>query len=120
MSAQPIERPPVDIAARCAAMSDNRIAVEILLGYTALPHPVIVPTPERVHVTVADVDDLAVWLHERGGEVHVSPEFEGSRLYVLHTRTDEDRNGSSVEIWVSCSVPSSASVLHEITAAVAA
>lgn len=101
-------------------MSDNRIAVEILLDYTALPHPVVVPTPERVHVTVADVDDLALWLHERGGTVRVSPEFDGCQQYVLHTRTDEDRNGASVEVWVSCSVPSYTSVLHEVTAAVAA
>lgn len=118
--AQPIEIPLGDIGAMCAAMSDNRIAVEILFDYTSLPHPSVVATPERVHVMVADPDDLGVWLYERGGEVHVSPEFEDCRQYVLHTRTDEDRNGASVEIWVSCSVPSHAAVMHEITDAVVA
>lgn len=99
---------------------DNQIAVNGLFSYADLPHPVVEAAPERVYVTVADVDDLAGWLHERGGSVHVGPEFEGYRPYVLHTWTDARSDGFQVEIRVSCSVPVAADVLPEVRAAVTA
>ena len=115
---------PVPLAAvpagrRFEATSDNRIAVEALIDSTELPAPVIVPSPDRVHVTVADIDDLAEWVLSRGGRTLVSREFEGVRTYVLITHTDRRADGSRVEVRVSCAVPEGAAVMPEIAAAVA-
>lgn len=115
-----IPTPPQTAVERLAAQSDNRFAVEWMVDYLDLPHPVVVPTHERVYVTVADADDLLPWLYERGGRVHVAPAFEGFKTYVLHTRTDPRSDGSTVEVWVSCSVHEDASVYGDILAAVAA
>ncbi|WP_037837929.1 hypothetical protein [Streptomyces sp. NRRL S-337] len=97
----------------------NAREVECLLNYTSLPHPVIEPHHEYVHVMVADIDDLGEWLYERGGEVRIGPEFMGVRPYILVTHTDEARDGSRVEIRVTCAVPLDAAVMSEIAAAVA-
>ncbi|MEV7470447.1 hypothetical protein AB0O20_28680 [Streptomyces kronopolitis] len=96
----------------------NAREVEILLNYTAVPHPVIEATPEFVSVVVADIDDLGAWLYERGGEVRIGPEFMGVRPYILVTYTDVARDGSRVEIRVTCAVPVDAGVMPEIVAAV--
>ncbi|MFI9079175.1 hypothetical protein ACIGW8_22345 [Streptomyces sioyaensis] len=115
----PVPLHTVPAGRRYEATSDNRIAVESLLDATSLPAPVIVPGPDRVHVTVADIDDLAEWVLARGGRVLVSPQFEGVRTYVLITYTDQRADGSRVEVRVSCAVPEGAAVMPEISAAVA-
>jgi hypothetical protein len=107
-----------DFLARDRAICDNRTAVQPLLDSSDLPRLVVLPLPERVHITVADVDDIGRWMHERGGTLHVSGEFEGVQSWVLTTCTDRRADGSVVEIRVSCSVPVDASVLPEVRAAV--
>jgi hypothetical protein len=115
---RPVPLSAVPTARRFEALSDNRIAVESLLDSTDLPAPVVVPSPDRVHVTVADIDDLAEWVLARGGRVLVSVPFEGVRTYVLITHTDRRADGSRVEVRVSCAVPEGAAVMPEIAAAV--
>ncbi|MEV8477841.1 hypothetical protein [Streptomyces sp. NPDC051173] len=115
MSTQPIERPPTN---RWAAISDNTLAVNVLLGSTGLPAPTVIPLPEAVHVSVADVDDLGLWLAERGGEIHVSPAFEGVQLWTLHTTTPERADGSSVSVLVSAAAPADQMIRHDILTAV--
>ncbi|MEU5426926.1 hypothetical protein AB0H73_15160 [Streptomyces olivoreticuli] len=115
MSIQPIERPPAN---RWAAISDNMLAVNVLLGSTDLPAPTVIPLPGAVHVSVADVDDLGLWLAERGGEIHISPPFEGVQLWMLHTRTPERADGSSVSVLVSAASPADQLVRHDILTAV--
>lgn len=115
-----IPEPPQTWAERYQMQLTNRQAVNSMCDYLNLPHPVIVETHERVYVTVADAGDLLPWLYERGGVVHVAPAFEGFKTYVLHTRTDARGDGSTVEVWVSCSVPADAQVMGELAQAVAA
>ncbi|MFI5525036.1 hypothetical protein [Streptomyces platensis] len=115
----PVPLSAVPAGRRFEATSDNRIAVEALIDSTRLMAPVLVPSPDRVHVTVADIDDLAEWMLFRGGRVLVSREFEGVRTYVLITHTDRRADGSRVEVRVSCAVPEGAAVMPEIAAAVA-
>jgi hypothetical protein len=93
-----------DFAVRMERISDNRIAVEFMVGEHSLPGS-LVATPELVNVTVADINDLARWMGTRGGESRVSPPFEGVRLYVLDTYTDARSDGSRVLVRVSCAVP---------------
>jgi hypothetical protein len=98
----------------------NEAEVEFLLDHTRLPAPVITGRPEAVHVMVADVDDLGQWLTERGGEIHVSPPFEGVQLWMLHTTTEPRSDGSCVRVLVSAPVPAGEAVMQCIRAAVAA
>jgi hypothetical protein len=89
------EAPLPDVTmARVIAQQSNARAVDLLLNYTNLPAPVRIPRPESVHVMVADVDDLGEWLRELGGDIHVSPEFEGVELWTLHTQTEPREDGS--------------------------
>ncbi|MEV5140313.1 hypothetical protein AB0K71_06110 [Streptomyces syringium] len=121
MSTQPIEclgHDPDWIMHLVRTQEANGRAVEILLDYTPVPAPVIIARPEAVYVMVTAMDDLGQWLYERGGEVHVSPAFEGMRVWTLHTHTDAARDGSRVAIRVSVAVPDGEPVMHEIAAAV--
>ncbi|MFH9248181.1 hypothetical protein ACH4LK_22465 [Streptomyces lydicus] len=115
----PVPLAAVPTARRFEALSDNRIAVEALIDSTGLPAPVVVPFSERVHVAVADIDDVAEWVLARGGRVLVARPFEGVQTYVLITHTDQRADGSRVEVRVSCAVPEGAAVMPEISAAVA-
>jgi hypothetical protein len=100
--------------------SDNRVAVEALLGYTQLPAPTVVARPDVVFVTVADVNDLERWLSCLGGVIHVSEAaIEGLQLWTLHTQTPERRGGSRVAIRVSAVVVVGQAVLSEVKRAVA-
>jgi hypothetical protein len=110
-------RPP---ATSWGAISDNRLAVEAMLDSLPLPCPTLIARPEAVYVTVADVDDLGVWLRERGGDIHVSPAFEGVELWTLHTETTKRADGPPVAVWVSVPVLAGESVMEEIRAAVKA
>ncbi|MEU6279789.1 hypothetical protein [Streptomyces sp. NPDC047028] len=109
--------PPVS---ELAQTSDNRIAVEVMLDYLALPAPSVTARPDAVYVSVADVDDLGAWLTARGGRVHVHPAGDGVELWTLLTSSPERADGSSVPIRVSAPVPAGEVVLGYIVAAVAA
>ncbi|MGJ5895113.1 hypothetical protein ACSCBZ_24635 [Streptomyces niveiscabiei] len=103
-----------------AQSSDNRIAVEAMLGYLPLPAPTLIARPEAVFVTVADVDDLGEWLAALGGTVHRSSAADGLELWTLLTSTPERSDGSSVAVRVSVPVPMGEPVMDEVRAAVAA
>jgi hypothetical protein len=134
MSASPIEMPgrsvlvltlpeaPLPDAEKARALAQNRNAftVDCLIDRTGLPAPVRIPRPEWVHVMVVDVDDLGVWLRELGGEIHVSPAFEGVELWTLHTATepDEDEDVRPAAVRVSVPVPMGELVMDWIRAAV--
>ena len=91
--------------ARVLALNRNAFTVDCLIDRTGLPGPVRIPRPEWVHVMVADVDDLGMWLRELGGEIHVSPEFEGVELWTLHTATEADVEAGERPALVHVSVP---------------
>lgn len=97
----------------------NAFTVDCLIDGTNLPAPVRIPRAESVHVVVADVDDLGEWLRALGGEIHVSPEFEGVELWTLHASTEPREDGSSTLVLVSVPVPSGELVMDWIRAAVA-
>lgn len=103
-----------------ALTSDNRLAVEALLGYLPLPAPTLIARPDAVFITVADVDDLGEWLSALGGVVHRTSAADGLELWTLVTSTPERDDGSSVKVRVSVPVPMGEQVMDEITAAVAA
>ncbi|MFJ5967946.1 hypothetical protein [Streptomyces sp. NPDC093060] len=104
--------------ARVIAQQNNAREVDYLLDYTSLPAPVRIPRPESVHVMVADVDDLGEWLRVLGGEIHVSPEFEGVELWTLHTQTEPGADGATTSVLVSVPVPAGELVMDWIRAAV--
>ncbi|NUO42448.1 MAG: hypothetical protein HOV82_10450 [Streptomyces sp.] len=104
--------------ARALAQRANAREVELLLDRVSLPAPVMVPRPEHVHVMAPDVDDLGEWLRVLGGEIHVSPAFEGAELWVLHTSTEPREDGASVPVLVSVPVPVGELVMDWIRAAV--
>ncbi|GGU12888.1 hypothetical protein [Streptomyces violascens] len=117
MSTKTTHRPP---ATRWGAISDNRLAVEAMLDSLPLPCPTLISRPDAVYVTVADVDDLGVWLRACGGTIRVSPEFGGVELWMLHTETPERTDGSTVAVRVCVPVLADESVMHDIRAAVKA
>jgi len=100
------------------ATRDNAFAVNVLIDSTALPAPTLVPRQSEVFVAVANIDDLGEWLMALGGEVHVSPEFQGLQIWTLHTSTPKRSNGTSVPIRVSVAVVSDEAVLDYVRAAV--
>ncbi|MGW0577304.1 hypothetical protein ACWD25_15305 [Streptomyces sp. NPDC002920] len=104
--------------ARALAQNRNAFTVDCLIDATGLPAPVRIPRPESVHVMVADVDDLGEWLRELGGEIHVSPEFEGVELWTLYADARRDEDGPSAAVRVSVPVPSGELVMDWIRAAV--
>ncbi|MFJ2000316.1 hypothetical protein [Streptomyces chartreusis] len=104
--------------ARAKAQHRNAFTVDCLIDSTSLPAPVRIPRAESVHVMVADVDDLGEWLRALGGEIHVSPEFEGVELWTLHANTEPRDDGSSTTVLVSVPVPAGELVMDWIRAAV--
>lgn len=108
---------PDAVKARALAQNRNAFTVDCLIDRTSLPAPVRIPRPDSVHVMVSDVDDLGEWLRELGGEIHVSPEFEGVELWTLHTGTEASEGGTRV--LVSVPVPSGELVMDWIRSAVA-
>jgi hypothetical protein len=104
--------------ARALAQNRNAFTVDCLIDRASLPAPVRIPRAGSVHVMVADVDDLGEWLRALGGEVHVSPEFEGVELWTLHTRTEPREDGSAVLVHVSVPVPAGELVMDWIRQAV--
>lgn len=109
---------PDAVEARLLAQRRNALTVDCLIDSTNLPHPVVVPRPDSVHVMVPDVDDLGEWLRELGGEIHVSPEFERVELWTLHASTEPEEDGGSTRVLVSVPVPVGELVMDWIRAAV--
>jgi hypothetical protein len=105
--------------ARLRAQSDNARAVESMLDYLTLPAPTVVARHDVVYVTVADADDLLPWLHELGGVVRASAEFEGLRLWTLSTFTPPV-GGARVPVRVSVPVPVGEPVMADLVHAVVA
>lgn len=105
--------------ARALAQQQNARTVDYLIDGSNLPAPVRIPRAESVHVMVADVDDLGEWLRALGGEIHVSPEFEGVELWTLHSSTEPREDGTSTRVLVSVPVPSGELVMSWIRSAVA-
>jgi hypothetical protein len=116
----PLTKAPLPDAemARALAQQKNARTLDYLVDSTSLPAPVRIPRPDSVHVMVADVDDLGEWLRELGGEVHVSPEFEGVELWTLHASTEPREDGTSTRVLVSVPVPAGELVMDWIRAAV--
>ncbi|AQW55242.1 hypothetical protein ACIQPP_05325 [Streptomyces violaceusniger] len=117
MSAKPTEPPSLD---NYRKTSDNRHAVEAMLGYLSLPAPTLVPRADAVHVTVTDVDDLGAWVCALGGGVHRGPSTDGAALWTLHTATPTRRDGSKVKIRVHVAVVDGDDVLARVRRAVSA
>ncbi|MFF1756176.1 hypothetical protein [Streptomyces sp. NPDC058266] len=101
-----------------AKTSDNRLAVESMLGYLALPAPTLVARPDAVHITVDDVDDLAAWVFALGGTVHRGPSTDGAALWTLRTATPTRGDGSTVAILVHAAVVDGDDVLVDVRRAV--
>lgn len=132
MSANPTELPGASVLvmtlpkaplpdaemARALARRQNALTVDCLIDGSGLPAPVRIPRAESVHVMVADVDDLGEWLLALGGEIHVSPEFEGVELWTLHASTEPREDDSTTTVLVSVPVPSGELVMDWIRAAV--
>lgn len=104
--------------ARALAQQRNARTVDYLVDSVNLPAPVRIPRAESVHVMCADVDDLGEWLRAIGGEIHVSPEFEGVELWTLHAATEPREDGSRTAVLVSVPVPSGELVMDWIRKAV--
>jgi hypothetical protein len=104
--------------ARALAQNRNAFTVDCLVDASNLPAPVRIPRAESVHVMVADVDDLGEWLRALGGEIHVSPEFEGVELWTLHAVTEPREDGGSTAVLVSVPVPVGELVMDWIRRAV--
>lgn len=104
--------------ARALAQNRNAFTVDCLVDAACLPAPVRIPRAESVHVMVADVDDLGEWLRALGGEIHVSPEFEGVELWTLHASTEPREDGTSTRVLVSVPVPAGELVMDWIRKAV--
>lgn len=115
-----LPKAPLPDAEKSRALAQNRNAftVDCLIDSSNLPAPVRIPRAESVHVMVADVDDLGEWLRALGGEIHVSPAFEGVELWTLHTLTEPREDGSSTRVLVSVPVPVGELVMDWIRAAV--
>lgn len=113
-------RPLSELAAQYGQTSDNRIAVEAMLGYLPLPAPTVIVRADAVFVTVADLDDLGTWLRELGGKIHRSSAADGLELWTLLTQTPPSRRRRQVPVRVSVPVPMGESVMDYIREAVAA
>ncbi|MGK5731402.1 hypothetical protein [Streptomyces sp. URMC 124] len=115
MSTQSIEQQPLPPWARAR---DNSNAVQVMVDGSRLPAPAIIGRADAVYIAVADVDDLGEWLAVLGGEIHVSPSYEGIELWTLHTYTPIRGDGSRVSIRVSVPLPAHELVMDDILAAV--
>lgn len=112
-------RPLSELSDLMAQTSDNRIAVESFLDYTPLPAPTMISRADAVFVTVADIDDLGLWLRELGGKIHRTSAADGLELWTLLTLTPPSRRRGRVAVRVSVPVPMGESVMDYIRAAVA-
>jgi hypothetical protein len=113
-------RPISELGQLYGQASDNRLAVEAMLGYLPLPAPTLIARADAVFVAVPDVDDLGEWLNALGGVIHRTSAADGLELWTLLTSTPARGNGSSVKVRVSVPVPMGEAVQDFIRQAVAA
>lgn len=79
-----------------------------------LPAPVVVATPERVYVTVADTDDLLPWLGRCGGFIRRGPVFDGMQTWTLHLVADGWSDGRAVPVQITAVVHEHARVMCDL------
>ncbi|MFF4834042.1 hypothetical protein [Streptomyces sp. NPDC001315] len=91
--------PKAPLPSPLAMIRDNRDAVQVLIDRTGLPAPTVVPTPDYVHVMLADIDDMAPWLAELDGRVTIDS-TPGMRTWTLHTELAATRRRGAVRIEV--------------------
>ena len=115
MSAQPIESPP---PVPYWQASDNRLAVQTVIDGLGLPAPTLVARADAVHICLADVDDLALWLLSLGGEVRRGIPLDDVSVWTLRTQTPMRRDLSTVAIRVHCPVVTGEDVVSELRSAV--
>ncbi|MEU6342152.1 hypothetical protein ABZ883_14565 [Streptomyces sp. NPDC046977] len=109
-----IPEPEEPFAVRWARKRDNETTFEVMcnLAERRLVRTWRYISADGAFVNVPDIDDLADWLYEFGGDLKVSRPFEGFRQYVLHTRSEALSDGSFLRVRVACSVPEDV-VVHE-------
>lgn len=107
---------PLTFAERMELQRQNRSRFETYrdMAGEQLPAPVVVATPERVYVTVADADDLAVWLTVYGGSTHRSASFDGMQVWTLHQVSRGWSDGRAVPVQISAVVHEGEPVMHEL------
>ncbi|MFF7452164.1 MULTISPECIES: hypothetical protein [unclassified Streptomyces] len=106
---------------RMAMQQTNAYAVRVFLDHTPLPATSMVARPERVHVTLAEVDDLEPWLETLGGRITVREADEsGVEMWTLRTKLPADSYSEAIHVWVHVPVVEGELVLHAIRTAVAA
>lgn len=99
----------------------NGYAVRVFLDHTPLPATSMVARPERVHVALAEVDDLELWLDALGGRITVRAADEsGVEMWTLRTALPADSYSEPIQVWVHVPVVEGELVLHSIRSAVAA
>jgi hypothetical protein len=64
----------------------------------------VVATPDRVFVTVADIDDLVQWLTVYGGTTHRGPVFDGMQTWTLHQTATGWSDGREVPVQITAVV----------------
>lgn len=124
MTASPIEMPgqpthvvplaQAPLPSPYAMQRDNSDAVQVLIDRTGLPAPTVVPQADRVHVMLADVDDLVPWFAELDGWVGVSRESGALRTWTLHTELAATHRRAAVRIEVHALVVDGQAVLPSL------
>lgn len=107
------------LKSKYAATRDNADAVQVLIERTGLPAPTLVSEPERVHVMLADVDDLAPWVAELGGTVGAGETPAGLVEWTLRTELTATRRRGAVHIEVHALASHGQAVLPSLRSAVA-
>lgn len=104
---------------RMELQRSHAYALRVFLDYTPLPSTSVVGRPERVHVMLAEVDDLEPWLEALGGRIVVRPADEsGVEMWTLRTRLPATAYREALPVWVHVPVVEGELVLHAIAEAV--
>lgn len=98
----------------------NGDAVQVLVDRTGLPAPTLVPQSDRVHVMLADIDDMAPWLAELGGRVQLGETAAAMVEWTLYTELTATRRRAAVRIEVHALAVDGQAVLPSLREAVAA
>lgn len=111
--------PELSFAQLMEQQRENRSRFEVYRGMTGeqLPAPVVVATPDRVYVTVADADDLAQWLAACGGYTRRSAPFDGMQTWTLHLVSGGWADGRAVRVQITAVVQEHEPVMHELLGA---
>jgi hypothetical protein len=103
-------------ADRMERQRENRHRFEVYRDMSGeqLPAPVVVATPERVYVTVADTDDLVAWLTVYGGTTHRGPVFDGMQTWTLHQVAGGWSDGRDVPVQITAVAHEDEPVMHDL------